>query len=192
MGVEEQKREADPNYAKNKAEERHKRILEASDTGKDEEAGDPGKPVMKGKEYLNDTMEKVDLREAKKKKVNPDAFGWDVFNSDSLMRAHDKRLKHIEFDKKAYAEQKEHEANDKPMAAGFGFEATEEAKDRLQAAMEKIGDNKKAFSRRRTYCEDEEATYVSERNRHFNKKLERSFNAYTQEVRQNLERGTAL
>merc|ERR1711972_505559 len=98
----------------------------------------------------------------------------------------------MQFDKKAYAEQQEAETKEVPMAAGFGFQATEEAKDRLQAAMEGIVDNKKKFSRRRTYVEDEEATYVSERNRHFNKKLERSFNAYTQEVRQNLERGTAL
>merc|ERR1712039_707474 len=190
--VEEQKREADPNYAKNKAEERHKRILEASDTGKDEEAGDPGKPVMKGKEYLNDTMEKVDLREAKKKKVNPDAFGWDVFNSDSLMRAHDKRLKHMQHDKNAYIEQKVDEAENAPLVPGHGFVATEEAKDRLQEAIEGIHKNKKNFSRRRLYVEDEEATYVNDRNRHFNKKLERSFGSYTEELRQNLERGTAL
>merc|ERR1712050_726654 len=144
--------------------------------------GNTEKPgsLPKGKEYLLDTVEKVELRDAKKKKVNPDQFGWDVFNQDSLLRAHEKRLKHIEFDKKAYNEQVEQLArvNENSMVAGFGFQPTEEAKDRLQAAIEKSQNLSKSFSRRRTFVEDEEATYVSERNRHFNKKLERSFGAY--------------
>jgi len=194
--VEEQKREADPEYAKKKAEERHKRVLDAAEPAKEDgdAEADSGKPggTVKGKDYLNDTVEKVEMRDAKKKKVNTDAFGWDVFNSDSLMRAHDKRLKHMEHDRKGYAEQQQREAVDVPLVPGHGFEATEAAKDRLQAAIEGIQNNKKNFSRRRQYIEDEEATYVNDRNRVFNKKLERSFGAYTEETRQNLERGTAL
>merc|ERR1712190_511246 len=89
----------------------------------DDEA-DTSKPgsLAKGKEYLLDTVEKVEMREAKKKKVNPDQFGWDVFNQDSLLRAHEKRLKHIEFDKKAYNEQVDQLArvNENSMVAGFG------------------------------------------------------------------------
>merc|ERR1712224_309950 len=60
-----------------------------------------------GKAYMNDTVETAEMKDAKKKKGNPDAFGWDVFNQDSLLRAHEKRLKHIEFDEKAYNQQKE-------------------------------------------------------------------------------------
>jgi len=150
--------------------------------------------LPKGKDYLNDTIEHVEMREAKKKKGNPDAFGWDVFNQDSLYRAHDKRLKHIQFDEAGYQEQKEkiESGQSSAMVDGFGMVPTEEAKDRLRDAMDNIISKKKDFSRRRMFIADEDSTYVNERNRHFNKKLQRSFGAHTEETRQNLERGTAL
>ncbi|CAK0901499.1 unnamed protein product, partial [Prorocentrum cordatum] len=98
---------ADPNYSRKKAEQSHKRSLEQA-TG-DGGVGEGEKPgaVPKGKDYLLDTVETVEMKAAKKRKGNPDAFGWDVFNQDSLYRAHDKRLKHMEFDEKAYEEQQE-------------------------------------------------------------------------------------
>lgn len=40
--------------------------------------------------------------------------------------------------------------------------------------------------------EDEDVTYINDRNKVFNKKLERYFNKYTNEIKQNFERGTAL
>jgi hypothetical protein len=45
---------------------------------------------------------------------------------------------------------------------------------------------------RRTHYEDEDITSINDRNAVFNKKLERAFGEYTLEMRQNLERGTAL
>lgn len=48
------------------------------------------------------------------------------------------------------------------------------------------------FSRRRTFNEGEDVTYINERNRVFNKKASRAFNQYTLEIAQNIERGTAL
>lgn len=187
--VEEQKRSADPDYGKKKAEARHKRSLEAAEG---QEGADAVPALPEGKAYLLDTLESTEMREAKKKKKHPDAFGWDVFNQDSLYRAHDKRLVHIQFDEKAYNQQKEQLQEDQPMFAGFGFKASEEAKDRLSAAMDNVLAKKKDFSRRRDHCDEEDVTYVNERNRHFNKKIQRAFGSYTEEIRQNLERGTAL
>merc|ERR1712129_177730 len=178
------------------AEAHHKRKLE-EESKKGEDAGDEAKPgaLPKGKDYLNDTLEKVELREAKKgKKGSPDTFGWDVFNQDSLYRAHDKRLKHVVFDEQGYKEQQEkiESGQSSAMVDGFGMQPTEEAKDRLRDAMDSSIAKKKDFSRRRMFIADEDSTYVNERNRHFNKKLQRAFGAYTEETRQNLERGTAL
>ena len=51
---------------------------------------------------------------------------------------------------------------------------------------------RKNFSRRRAAYEGEDVTSINERNKHFNKKLKRAFDKYTVEIRQNLERGTAL
>jgi len=195
--IEEQKRNSDPDYARKQAEARQKRGLD-EDGKKGEDAADGAKPgaLPKGKDYLNDTVEQVEIRAAKKKKkVNPDdTFGWDVFNQDSLYRAHDKRLKHVAFDEESYKEQqaKIEAGQSSDMVEGFGMKPTEEAKDRLRDAMDNIIAKKGDFSRRRMFIADEDSTYVNERNRHFNKKLQRAFGAYTEETRQNLERGTAL
>ncbi len=53
-------------------------------------------------------------------------------------------------------------------------------------------ENRKKFSRRRQHFEGEDVDYINERNKHFNKKIARAFDKYTVEIRQNLERGTAL
>lgn len=53
-------------------------------------------------------------------------------------------------------------------------------------------DCRKKFSRRRMYIEEENVGYINEFNRSFNKKLERAYGAQSVEIRQNLERGTAL
>eukprot|EP00747_Dinoflagellata_sp_TGD_P130625 gnl/TRDRNA2_/TRDRNA2_174848_c8_seq9.p1 gnl/TRDRNA2_/TRDRNA2_174848_c8~~gnl/TRDRNA2_/TRDRNA2_174848_c8_seq9.p1 ORF type:complete len:432 (+),score=116.04 gnl/TRDRNA2_/TRDRNA2_174848_c8_seq9:88-1383(+) len=101
--IEEQKRFADPDYQRQQAaEKKHKR----EEKQMEEENGPMPGQLPKGKEYLNDTAEHVELREAKKKRGDPNAFSWDVFNQDALYRAHDKRVKHLEFDQKAYDDQK--------------------------------------------------------------------------------------
>ena len=48
------------------------------------------------------------------------------------------------------------------------------------------------FSRRRVHMEGEAVDFINERNRHFNKKIGRFFDKYSTEIKQNLERGTAL
>lgn len=189
--VEEQKREGDPEYAQKQAK---RRAFEEEKKNADDEGSSKSKE-KDAKDYLNDSIEAAENKDKKKKKGNPDAFGWDVFNQDSLYRAHEKRLKHIEFDQKAYEQQKEQLASEGDEGlhfAGFGHKASEEAKNRLGDAMDNIQNKKKDFSRRRTYCDEEDRTYVSERNRFFNKKVDRFFGKYTEETKQNLERGTAL
>lgn len=48
------------------------------------------------------------------------------------------------------------------------------------------------FSRRRETNPSADISYINERNKLFNKKIARAFDQYTVEIRQNLERGTAL
>ena len=51
---------------------------------------------------------------------------------------------------------------------------------------------RKKFSRRRPVYEGQDIDSINERNRVFNKKAKRAFDKYTVEVRNNIERGTAL
>lgn len=48
------------------------------------------------------------------------------------------------------------------------------------------------YSRRRMHNDDADIDYINERNMKFNKKLERFYGAHTTEIKQNLERGTAV
>ena len=51
---------------------------------------------------------------------------------------------------------------------------------------------RKNFSRRRAHNDDRDVDSINERNAVFNRKVGRAFDKYTVEIRQNLERGTAL
>ena len=48
------------------------------------------------------------------------------------------------------------------------------------------------YSRRRAFDPDSDIDYINERNMKFNKKLERFYGKYTADIKQNLERGTAV
>jgi SYF2 splicing factor len=51
---------------------------------------------------------------------------------------------------------------------------------------------REAYSRRRRHEEDKDIDFINPRNANFNRKIERAFGKYTQEIKANLERGTAL
>lgn len=67
-----------------------------------------------------------------------------------------------------------------------------EAVERLVQDIEKQNIRRGQFSRRRAFNEDEDVTYINERNMRFNKKVSRAYDEYTKEIKQNFERGTAL
>jgi len=64
--------------------------------------------------------------------------------------------------------------------------------NRMVEELEKSTRRRAEFSRRRAQYDDQDMDYINERNKHFNRKIARAFDRYTIEIRQNLERGTAL
>ena len=48
------------------------------------------------------------------------------------------------------------------------------------------------YHRRRQHHEDADVDYINERNMKFNQKAERYYGQYTREIKDNLERGTAI
>jgi len=64
--------------------------------------------------------------------------------------------------------------------------------DRMVQDLEKQIDKRAKYSRRRMHNDDADIDYINERNMNFNKKLERFYGKYTGEIKQNLERGTAV
>ena len=52
-------------------------------------------------------------------------------------------------------------------------------------------EQREKFSRQKPVNEEEDITYINERNRHFNEKIDRYYGKHTKEIRENFERGTA-
>ena len=62
----------------------------------------------------------------------------------------------------------------------------------MVSELEGRADQQRKFSHPRTEVPGADVDFINDRNKHFNKKIKRAFDKYTVEIRQNLERGTAL
>lgn len=142
--------------------------------------------VPENKLYTLESIHRNELqKEQALKKAKNETFGWDVFNNEAYYRAHKKRLRDMPFDKELYEEQ---------MKNGIDMSKidTEERKNLLKNDIEQQQEKRNNFSRRRNFYEDQNVDYINERNRKFNKKLERFFGKDSAEIKANLERGTAI
>uniref|UniRef100_A0A6V3NZQ3 peptidylprolyl isomerase n=1 Tax=Lotharella globosa TaxID=91324 RepID=A0A6V3NZQ3_9EUKA len=139
--------------------------------------------------YLNDTAGAHETAEKKRKKKekNKASFGWNVFNQDSLFKGFKKRLVHVpkgvQNGDEVRGDQSLKWGSDKP---------PEQMIDHMVAELEETHKRRSKFSRRRQHYAEQDIDYINDRNRVFNKKIKRAFDPYTVEIRQNLERGTAL
>lgn len=142
--------------------------------------------IPENKLYTLTSIKKSDnIKSQQEKKEKNQNFGWDVFNTEAYYRAHKKRLREMPFDKTLYDAQMKNDI----VKAKID---TEERKNLLVNSIVTQEEQRSKFSRRRNFCEDQNVDYINERNRKFNKKLERFFGKESAEIKANLERGTAL
>ncbi len=64
--------------------------------------------------------------------------------------------------------------------------------ERLAADLRQQQERRAAFSRRRAHNPDADVDHINDRNARFNKKLQRFYGKHTQDIRDALERGTAI
>ena len=141
--------------------------------------------IPEDKLYALHSINKCEIANKKDmQKLKNSNFGWDVFNTDTLFRSYKKRLHNMPFDKTLYEDQ----LNDPEKA----LEVSEERKKLLNMDIQQQLDNRKKYSRRRAFNEDQDISYINDRNMNFNKKLQRYFSKEAAEIKANLERGTAL
>lgn len=67
-----------------------------------------------------------------------------------------------------------------------------EALDRLVGHVKDEIAERAKFSRVKPIKEEDDVTYINDRNAHFNRKISRAFDKYTKEIKDSFERGTAL
>ena len=142
------------------------------------------------KAYLLETADYAGKREEnkRKKEKRKAAFGWDVFNEDAKHKAYEKRTAHLPV-AGAYDEDV---VDIDPLKYGADRADDPRAVDRMASELEARSQQQQKFSRRRAEVPGADVTSINDRNKHFNKKLSRAFDKYTVEIRQNLERGTAI
>ncbi|XP_027366263.1 pre-mRNA-splicing factor syf2 isoform X2 [Abrus precatorius] len=147
------------------------------------------------KAYMLDTQEAAEEK-YKKWEKDPAPFGWDVFNQKTLYNAYKKRTKNIEVDVDEYTRMKEADPEFYREASSLQYgkapKISEEKIDRMVQELKDREEKRKSFSRRRRFHEEKDIDSINDRNEHFNKKIERAFGKYTLEIKNNLERGTAL
>ncbi|XP_050234946.1 uncharacterized protein LOC126683155 [Mercurialis annua] len=145
--------------------------------------------------YMLDTQEAAEAK-YKKWEKEPAPYSWDVFNQRTLYKAFKKRSKNIKIDLEEYNKMKEADPEFYREASSLQYgkapKVSEENIDRMVQELKDREEKRKSFSRRRKFHEDKDIDSINDRNEHFNKKIERAFGKYTLEIKNNLERGTAL
>ena len=166
----EKKRLTDPKW--------HQKQQHASHTEKDESERDPADFL------LHETAESVALRTRKRKSGEDEDFQY---------KAHEKRVDQMGFYPDAYDRQR------KAVGEGEFYNSTvvphkpsEDANDRLADSIKVEAEKRKKSSRRKVFDEEEEVQWINEANRRYTKQLDRAFGEYTREIKNSLERGTAI
>jgi len=125
-----------------------------------------------------------------KRAKNANNFGWDMMNSGAQHRNYEKRLTSLPGQTKSKSgEIRSTELYD-PILSSSNSKTTSSGISRMSADLKA----RELVSKRRVRNEHEgeDVDYIDERNKRFNKKIKRTMDKYTVEIRQNLERGTAL
>jgi len=142
----------------------------------------------------------VDKKKRKKeeKAQKGESFGWQQYNPESQYNSYKKRVKNLDDTKELYEKQKaatpaeDFYPNANNLSYGKAPEVPKAKLNKMVDELLKRDEKKENFSRRREHFDDAYVDYVNERNKVFNKKISRAFDSYTAEIKQNLERGTAI
>jgi len=134
------------------------------------------------------------LDKRKKSKQNPDE-GFSSYEQ-ATFRKYSGLTKQIKPDMGTYEVEK-YKAGDAFYAeAGTIVHGVhKDSKDAINKMAEDVikqQEKREKYSRRRRHDPDADIDYINERNMKFNKKLERFYGSYTKEIKDNLERGTAV
>ncbi|TPX30618.1 hypothetical protein SmJEL517_g05861 [Synchytrium microbalum] len=78
------------------------------------------------------------------------------------------------------------------MAYAGSSKPSQAAVDKLSKEVHDQIAKRAKFSKRRAFHEDDDVTYINDRNMKFNQKIARSYDKYTSDIKANFERGTAL
>lgn len=138
-------------------------------------------------------QERIDKLKKRNKKVGDQGFA--DYESQTA-RQYQRLVKAMPpKDLERYREQREQHGdnfyNSNPILEGT-HKDSKAAVDNMVKDLEDQIDKRKKFSRRRMHNDEADIDYINEKNRRLNKKLAMYYDPYTSEIKQALERGTAI
>lgn len=154
-------------------------------------------------------QKKTELKKEKERnRVNN--YGWNIFSDviavsvsdlqEAIYRGYEKRLKNLPTNPDIVKESEEMYSD--LLDYGMKSRLSDDVINRVVDDQKKQDDKHAQFSKRRKLYllynliilsyNQEEVDYINERNRVYNRKLDRYYNRFTSDIRANLERGSAL
>uniref|UniRef100_A0A914VIN4 Pre-mRNA-splicing factor SYF2 n=1 Tax=Plectus sambesii TaxID=2011161 RepID=A0A914VIN4_9BILA len=190
--VEEDRRDKLP---KNYEAKRQRQEWELEELEKRKEAEEKGQDYdrLKNMQTQADIAEKIDG--SKRRKKNPDT-GFADYEA-MTMRQYQRLTTSLKPDMRNYSEMRQVMGDEQfypssnTLIQGNHY-PTDSSIDRLVGDIEKQATKRDQYHRRRMFDPEANIDYINERNRKFNQKLDRFYNQYTEDVKQDLERGTAV
>eukprot|EP00794_Sanderia_malayensis_P000214 gene214-830_t len=167
---------------------------ELADQEARKEAEDKGDDYEETK-IRQQSAHELDVLQKKKKKKNPDQ-GFSDFAA-AQERQYTRLCTQFKPDLDEYNKLKDKLGNKAFPTAhalhhGGEGKVSEAAIDRMVEDLDKQIKKREKYHRRRQHFDEADIDYINERNKKFNEKAERYFGKYTDEIKQNLERGTAI
>ncbi|KAJ1796271.1 pre-mRNA-splicing factor SYF2 [Coemansia sp. RSA 2399] len=139
-------------------------------------------------EYSIDRVEKY---EAKKRKNEENAERGFTDYTQVNRRKYERDVAKIKPDLAAYERQKQ-SAVVEGSELGMEHKPDQRNVEKLAKAVEDQQQRRAALHKPSIEKEGEDVSYINERNARFNRKMNRAYDKYTKEIRDNFERGTAL
>jgi len=145
--------------------------------------------------FLDWTADECDTWDRKKaKKHNPDT-GFADYEQASF-RQYERLTKQMQPDMENYEKQKDELGADfyaDTTTLSYGtHKPSSKAIDSMVSDLDKQIDKKTSYSRKRALKANADIDFINERNMRFNRKIDRAYGRFTTEIKQNLERGTAV
>ena len=146
-------------------------------------------------------------RRAEKKHKRSAEYAWDVFNNEAQYRNYKKQVRRAGDTGRIAKDAGKggpsgggesgsalvaRDDDPDPLAHGSAPPVDKASVQAMVDDMHEAALRRAQWSRRRTFDEAKDVTYINKRNEVYNKKIERAFDPYTAEIKANLERGTAL
>jgi len=181
------------NHFRSKGQVPPRKTKQSSATSRQNEAATTTSVGLKDK-FWRETAEQAEQQLAKdlvkRRRSGQKLIGETIYGEDNLYRAYEKRLTRIpvhEIDPTKAEEEMD------PLEYGHGSPVHPDRVEKMVEELEETEERRRKFSKWHKFDEESaDISFINERNRRFNEKIARSFDEYTQEIRQNLERGTAL